>query len=99
MVDPDDYDREPDDRICDDDCRGANQCHGHAFCAKCGEEVCGCELTDDLCPNCDNRRRTCYYCGDWVFVEDAVVVKDKYFCSENCRHEWENENGNDNTRS
>lgn len=42
------------DRICDDDCRGANGCRGHVECPRCGEVVCGCDADPDtgLCDVC-----------------------------------------------
>ena len=92
--DEDYSERTVDDHACDDECRGANHCPGHVFCSHCDAEICGCEAIDGLCPDCDESRRVCEYCDDWVFVEDAINIKDKYFCSKSCRDKWEKEKEN-----
>ncbi len=52
----DDYDDvELADRVCDDDCRGANRCRGHGKCRLCGEICCGADLDDGLCAPCAER--------------------------------------------
>lgn len=83
--------------ICDPVCQAANNCGGHAACARCGDVICGYELSEDeLCPDCEESKITCANCDESFFEDDLdTYVKDddgNWFCCAECAEQYAHEN-------